>query len=199
MSITDRAVEALREAEGTLRSLLGEAAAAGDYGSVVSIAAWGRVLSDLLQGQPSGQPRTSQMAVGSDTRAASRSVSKPPRVAAKQDYPRFYRQKDRLVRVAWSKREKREYEQKAPYPVLDVLVSAISEKGGEGRIFGTDELLPLANSDGTPIPDYQAYLALALLKYAGLVDQHGRQGYSVRNVAEFRSVTKAVWRNLPTS
>lgn len=196
MSFAERAASALREAESSLRGLLAEAAAGGDYGSVVLIAAWGRTISEMLQGQPGTAPSP---ALSPAPRSTPRVLERQPKSAAKNGYPRFYRQGDRLVRVAWSKREKREYEQKAPYAVIEALIAAITELGSDGRIFGTDKLLPLTGEDDTPFPDYQAYLGLALFKHAGLIDQHGRQGYSVPNAVEFPSMTRAVWKNLPTN
>ena len=37
---------------------------------------------------------------------------------------------------------------------------------------------------GTEIPTYQAYLCLAWLRGAALIEQHGRQGYSVPAAAQ---------------
>ena len=112
-------------------------------------------------------------------------------------YPRFFRQGDRLVRVAWSKREKKEYEHKAPITVLKALTVAMTDTGADGRVFSTDELLPIRDHDGAEVPAYQAYAGLALLKQVGLIEQHGRQGYSIPRLRELNGAVEALLRNLP--
>ncbi|MGH9904020.1 MAG: hypothetical protein ACRD8U_00385 [Pyrinomonadaceae bacterium] len=73
----------------------------------------------------------------------------------------------------------------------------MAETGSDGRVFSTDELLPIHDEDGEEVPSYQVYAALALLKQVGLVDQHGRQGYSIPRLPEFKRAVESVWRNLP--
>jgi len=112
-------------------------------------------------------------------------------------YPRFFRRGDQLIRVAWSRRVKKEYQHRAPYAALKSLAAALHEKGADGRLLSTDQLLPIHDSDGTAIPSYQVYVGLALLKQTGLIDQHGRQGYSIPRIAEFKNGIEAMWRTLP--
>jgi len=202
MSYITRADEALRETEKMLRGLVSEAVNAGDYAAVVQLASWARSVAEIVRTLPTSA------STGDDRAAAS---SKPPakvtpsilrgsrggKKSLKDEYPRFYRQDDRLVRVAWSKREKKEYEHKAPHVVLRSLAAAMLEKGAGGRVFSTEEVLPIYDDEGTLIPSYQAYVGIALLKQTGLLDQHGRQGYSVPQPKELEKAVDAVWRNLP--
>jgi len=102
-----------------------------------------------------------------------------------------------LVRVAWSKRDKKEYQHKASHAVLQAIVEAMATIGKDGRVFSTDELGPMDDADGNRVPSYQAYVCIALLKRTGLIDQHGRQGYSIPQPAEFKDAVESVWRNLP--
>jgi len=81
--------------------------------------------------------------------------------------------------------------------VLKVLVDRITERGADGRVFSTEELLPLHDRDGVDVPKYQVYAALSLLRHVGLVDQHGRQGYSVPDLRAFKGAADAVWQKLP--
>jgi hypothetical protein len=78
-----------------------------------------------------------------------------------------------------------------------MLADRIAAKGVDERVFSTDELTPVADNDGTEVPTYQVYAGLALLKQVGLVDQHGRQGYSVPRLAEFKVAVDALLQNLP--
>jgi hypothetical protein len=108
------------------------------------------------------------------------------------------RQGDYLVRISWSKREKKEYRHKAPFSILKALATAMTDKGGEGRVFSTDEFLPIHEvSDGGQVPNYQAYVGISLLKKTGLIDQHGRQGYSIPRITEFKSAVEAIWETIP--
>ncbi len=195
-----RAAELLRQTESKLNGLLLEAATSAEYSDVVQIAFWARTLRDLTK---STSPEDGSQVVA-------RSIQTPRKIAPKpgikkrwsrhnqESYPRFYRQGDQLIRVAWSKREKKEYLHKAWYTTMKALVAAMSENGADGRVFSTGEILPVHDStDGSKVPDYQAYVVISLLKQTGLIDLHGRQGYSIRRVAQFKEDVEAVWKKLP--
>jgi hypothetical protein len=201
MNVIEQASLLLSSTETRLRQQVAEAATAGDYASVVQLAAWARTISQLLSDTPLQRFSTSSQpgARVNDTDHATfeRKSTRAERRPADQSYPKFFREGDRLVRVAWSKREKKEYEHKAPSSVLQTLSATIAEKAGDGQIFSMNQLLPIYETDGTEAPSYQAYVGLALLKHVGLIDQHGRQGYSLPRPLEFKSAVDAVWRNLP--
>lgn len=195
MDLSKRADELLSRTESDLRKLLSEAAAAGDYASVVYVAGLARSLTQIIK-QPTPatslhKPATTQT-VGTK-QAKSRNRSRQNKSA----YPRFARTRDRLVRVAWSKREKKEYEQRAPLSILAALTAEMLAKGSVGRVFTTDELLPVNDQDGAEVPTYQVYAWIALLKQVGLIEQHGRQGYSIPRPSDFKGSVEAVWRTLP--
>jgi hypothetical protein len=115
-----------------------------------------------------------------------------------ESYPKFFRQGKFLVRLAWSKKEKKEYRHKASYETLKAIVAAMSENGAEGRVFSTEQVLPLHDpADGSKVPDYQAYVVISLLKQTGLIDLHGRQGYSIPRIGQFREAVEIVWEKLP--
>jgi hypothetical protein len=188
MDHASKAAEVLNQCEKSLRDLLGKAAESGDYASVVKIASWAKAVSDLTGGPKNGAP------------AKTEAARKPAAAAEKKggnNYPRFFRQGDALVKIAWSKRQKGEYQHKAPFAVLMALADAVANAGQDGRIFSTDDFLPIT-ADGGEVPSYQSYLGLALLRQVGLVDQHGRQGYSIPRLPEFKDAIAAVWKKLPT-
>ena len=65
-------------------------------------------------------------------------------------------------------------------------------------MFCTDEFLPIHEvSDGSQVPNYQAYVGISLLKQTGLIDQHGRQGYSIPRITEFKNAVEAIWETIP--
>ncbi len=61
-----------------------------------------------------------------------------------------------------------------------------------------EENLPLKDpADGTEIPTYQVYLCLAWLRQAKLVEQHGRQGYSLPSSAHLEGLAGKLFEQLP--
>jgi hypothetical protein len=61
-----------------------------------------------------------------------------------------------------------------------------------------EKVLPLKDQvTGSAFPDYQSYVCLAWLKSAGLVIQHGRQGYSLPKGIQLEKSVETLWANLP--
>lgn len=83
--------------------------------------------------------------------------------------------------------------------MIQKLAVTILKLGVDGRIFSTDELLPISDAEGVEVPTYQAYVGIALLKQAGLIDQHGRRGYSIPRLAEFQHSFQSVLEKLPNN
>lgn len=191
----DDALEVLRGAERDLRRLMSDAAAAGDYENVVRIAALARAVHGVASGSDDVKTRAKNYSDRpAETRPPAAGTGRPK---TSPEYPQFFRDHDRVLRVAWSKEKKKEYEHRAPHSMLHVLAAAIEEKGADGRVFSSDEILPLVGAGGAEIPSYQAYLGLSLLKKVGLLDQHGRQGYSIPEPSKLQQAVEAVWRHLP--
>jgi hypothetical protein len=202
MSIVERAAAVLAKAESDLKELLALAAQEGDYAAILRIAAWARSVHDLSAGgnkvsavlySPSG--RGHAQVAGNGVR------SKPPassRVKGKHA-PTFFRSGDELVLQALSKREMREYRHKASYAVLEALRRVMEEKGAGGRVFTTDEILPVRHlGSEEEVPNYQAYVGISFLKHTGAIEQHGRSGYSIPNSTDFATTVDRLWKNLPT-
>lgn len=198
MECVKRAAAVLQQAEANLRGLVSEAAASGDYASVVQIAAWARTVSEMVRAAP-GQPAKSKAPAPHPQKKSGKAAPVPRRTPrpAVEEYPKFFRQGDQLIRIAWSKKEKKEYQHKTPLPVLRSLTKAMANIGTDGRVFATDQFLPIRDDDGEEVPSYQAYVGIALLKQTGLIDQHGRQGYSIPRLSEFKDAVESVWKKLP--
>jgi len=198
MDNVKEATTLLRDTEAKLRGLVSKAATLGDYASVLQIAAWARTLCELVRSCPSGGNGQATQPGSSQVRSRRSSFQAPPtNRLTRHPYPQFFRQGDQLIRLAWSKRERKEYRHKAPHSALKALVKAMAEKGVDGRVFSTDEFLPIRDTGNGDVPNYQAYVGISLLKQTGLIDQHGRQGYSIPRLDEFRDAADAVWKNLP--
>jgi hypothetical protein len=115
-----------------------------------------------------------------------------------RDYPRFKRDGDRLIKVAWSKRDRDEYEHRAPGRVVQMLVDTIRKKKGDGRIFEATDVMPIKDpSTRQEVPSYQSYLALAWLRHEGLVTKKGRDRYMLKAAATPERIGE-LWEALPT-
>jgi hypothetical protein len=120
------------------------------------------------------------------------------RKRGKAEYPKFLREGESLVKVGWSRREGKPYEHKAPQSVLLALIQALIQVASGGKRFTTEGVFPLKHlTDYSDIPDYQAYLTLAWLRSAGLIVQHGRQGYSLQEGVDLVRESDRLWNDLP--
>jgi hypothetical protein len=217
MDALEEATAALRTAEQKLRSILVQAAEAGDYDHLPRIAEWAKILSAILSGQPVNEPSETipsdpadngvhERPPGLRTRAPASEPRKVKAVrrkksrrsrTARSDYPKFVREGDSLVKIGWSRTEGKPYEHKAPRSVLRSLVQALVRAGSGGKRFTVEALLPLKETaTGSEIPDYQTYLTLAWLRSVGLITQHGRQGYSLPNSEELERQSEKQWSSL---
>lgn len=124
------------------------------------------------------------------------SAEKVRLVSRGQKYPQYFREADRLVKRAWSKKEKQPYEHKAPREIVGLLLKAIQEHKGHRQPFEVADILPLHRSNGEEYPSYQSYLALGWLRHAGAVTK-GRNGYSLQAGWDQQRVNE-LWDRLPS-
>jgi hypothetical protein len=117
----------------------------------------------------------------------------------KSDYPKFLREKQDLVKLGWSPREKGPYEHRVPKAGVDAVASAVASNGKAGHRFTMDEILKALTSakSAEQVPSYQTYAVVSWLKWAGMVLQHGRQGYTVVRPQTFASSIETAWQSLP--
>lgn len=185
LMITAKAIKILAKCEAELRALVVSGADSGDYDAVIQIISWAKQLSAMSAG-------------GTDSTTEKRTASNfNKKRSVRSAYPRFARRGDQLVKFGWSKREKSEYEHKASHQAALVLGRVAAEAGKDGRIFQINALLPLRNpTDGSEIPDYQVYLIIAWWRSAALLDQHGRQGYSIPKAGQLLQSVESAWVKL---
>lgn len=199
----DRVATTIRKAEQELRAQLAEAATAGEYELVNRLSNVARCLAEMareLEGNPAlGAGSVTSFAVPTKAPPTKVADSSTRRSLRKHGYPRFERSRDVLVKIGWSKKERSEYVHKAPKAGVDAVARRAMDLGKGGRMFTTDDLLPVKLSGGSDeLPGYQAYICLAWLRHIGAVEQHGREGYSVPGDDLIGTVSRT-WETLPAS
>jgi hypothetical protein len=209
MKHIERAIDELRRTEDALRAVMSDALAEQAYREVAAVAAIADAIAGLvrskaslaedvapyLAGRPTPSPR--QEVSPQDTKQIPSMVNKPAakvsgepshlevsvsrsRKSSKQnDYPRFEREADRLVKIGWSKRDRRAYEHRAPRDVVFRFARLLEAKTSNDT-FTMDDLLPIKDENGSELPSYQAYLAMAWLRSLGAIQRVGKNGYSVK-------------------
>lgn len=203
-------VEILRKAEQALRSLLSQAAERAEYDNLLVLTDWARILQGLAQEPPITAPSNGNGAARDDQRVKKLVRLAQPKMTPaagpkkaksrreKNNYPKFLRDGEHLVKIGWSKREKKPYEHKSPKRVLTLLTDALVASGRNGRRFAMEDVLPLRDPEGGgDIPSYQVYLTLAWLRAEDLITQHGRQGYSLRPDINLHTASEEHWKRLP--
>jgi len=189
------AITILTETHQRLREVLASALEAHAYEDVASIARIADHISRLLNGSA---PLTSTLNANAEPVVGK--AGNTPRSRTRHDLPRFERDGDRLVKIAWSKKDRAEYEHRAPLSVVVVLLDAIRERKGEGAVFETPDILPLPGPHrGKEVPSYQAYLALAWLRQEGIIIKHGRNSYILTPNTATPERIDELWKALPSA
>jgi len=190
------ATELLDQCERGLRKLVAQAADEGDYPTVQRIAGVAKAVAALAaEGRalpPAAAPSSPPVTLSPCHPVIP--VRRPPADV----YPQFFRRGDELVKVGWSKKDRKKYSHRAPRRAIGAVAAAVRRISANGQLFTGDKLLPLHDAaDGSPVADYQAYVALAWLKHLGIVKQHGRKsGYSLVPEKQIDSITTAAWAEL---
>ncbi len=191
MSVPTAAVSVLRRAEAELRKLIQEALGEGRYQDVSNLAATADAVAQLHASTTDEEP-----AVGLQLHDEIRIGQRHGRRATGRAFPRFERDGDKLVKVAWSKRNRAEYEHRAPREVVEILIERIRKTKGEGAKFEASEILPLKDK-GRDVPSYQAYLSIAWLRQEGVIVKYGREHYALKPDMASRTRVVELWEALP--
>jgi hypothetical protein len=117
----------------------------------------------------------------------------------RHEYPRFQRRGDELVKVGWSKKDRREYHHRAPKRAVEALLAAIQRLAPDGSVFTSDQFQNLQDpATGNVFPSYQLFVALAWLRQLELVQQHGRKGgYSLQLDKPLEATIAIAFKALP--
>lgn len=205
MGIENEAVEVCREAERALRALMRRAVGAGEYRHLPLLARMAEQLSVLVARAEQSSRERSQLSVVAEGRAGTGARVDARLVAtgevalrtSRKTYPRFEREGDNMVKIGWSKTARTEYEHRAPRRAVDAMLHAIVGAGAPGVVFTVERLLPVLDPyDRSEIPGYQVYLALAWFRTEGIVEQHGREGYSLSLTSNIEQTVDERWSAL---
>jgi hypothetical protein len=203
----DQAILALKDCEAKLQDLVSQAASAGDYDAVLRLTDWARRIAAMptspfpaLTPSPNPSITNDRVSNGQMPSGKARRATRAKRSTQikRRKYPKFARYRDQLVKIGWSKKEKTEYQHKAPREVVDALIDRITKVAASADLFTAEDIFPLPAIGGSPVPSYQAYLGLAWLRSIGFLNQHGRRGYS-QNVATPKPMIEKEWASLPTA
>jgi hypothetical protein len=175
-NVVDEIFNHLSKAENGLRDVIAQAAGAGDYRGVDIAKNVAVQLSDIMQRLKT--PTTNRsIELPKNEHTLKREESKASN--RKKDYPKFEVRNSSISRIGWSKKEKCEYTHKVPVIVFERTVEAMDSlsKSGAGP-FTAEEIINKANEMQTePVPSYQVYVVIGLLRENNCVKQVGREGY----------------------
>jgi hypothetical protein len=199
MDIGRQASEIISDAERRIQELVRHALQQRDYEAVQRLSAIARSIAEVGAVEvPDAAPlmQTTQRV------PAQRSPKVSPTVATTGSHlPRFFKDgsEANLVKLGYSKSDRRTYEHRSPRDVLDRLVGLIVEIGTQGRRFTTDQILPAAETRLADVPSYQVYLCLAFLVQRGIVRKIGRLGYVIDESVEndVATAVHSAWEALP--
>lgn len=193
----------VRQAERSLRDLMQDGINRGDYKPVRLLASWAEGMSQLGRSEVSDR-REIVDDVGLATKGRGRSgaakrKAKGTRSKPDMKYPMFRRSGNKLVKIAWSKASKSEYEHQAPKDVAIALLHKMHGLSGVDGLVAMEQVLPIkCDTEQNEAPAYQVYVCLAWLRSVGAVKQHGRRGYSVSVEREPRYHVEKAWGALPS-
>ena len=200
--VPEHAKQILTATDQQLRQLIAEAATAGDLAGVDFAREIDGRVRQILHSISSTGFKTGELSAPRNPPPPRVSRSKAARKGApkrKTGYPKYSSRSGILYRLGWSKKQREEYEHKAPRRVVELFAASLVKKSGNGSLVTVDDVMPLVDpGDGSDLPTYQAYLCLAWLRGLGLVKQQGRQGYIVPEPGSLQSLLEEEWTQLPT-
>lgn len=195
MDIIKIAHRIIRDSESSLRELIQKALEQQKYSDVAEIARIADAVSKILSysnaaGVSISKQRTIQY--------SDREKARPKSMSTKNtSYPKFIKDGERLVKVGWSKKNRKEYEHRVPFSVAMYFARYLVESVDPGKLFQVDEILPVSDAEGHEIPSYQVYVTLAWLISKGSVEKKGRDGYFVVPGRLTIQTINDLWDKLP--
>lgn len=197
----------IADLDGAARREIALAAGEGRFDELLQLTMIAKEIAALTARWPCDAPRAPkalaqpEVTTEPSAPAAPRSETTPQASPKpkKSDYPKFLREKQDLVKLGWSPREKGPYEHRVPKAALDAVVAVVASMGKAGHRFTMDEVhKALASAKRADhVPSYQTYAVASWLKWAGMVLQHGRQGYTIVRPQTFATSIEAAWQSLP--
>ncbi len=191
MKLVETANQLIRDCESQIRALIESALTERQYEEIAHLASLASALSAVGNRSfperlvsPESSVANGSAIGSSDSTSANNNSTEVRRSAeiSKQranQYPRFERHGDRLVKLGWSKKDRSVYEHRAPVEVVRAVAAKLGSSARKGAYLRMDEMLPIRAGDGAEVPSYQAYLVLAWLREMGAVRRLGNDGYKL--------------------
>lgn len=201
MDIIHIAHTIIRDSESSLRELMQKALEQQKYSDVAEIARITDAVSKILAHSKAAMMSVAEQGTIQFSKPAGALDPKQTKsistLQKKTSYPKFIKDRERLIKVGWSKKNRREYEHRVPFSTAMYFARYMVESVEPGKLFQVDEILPVSDAEGHEIPSYQVYVTLAWLISTGIVEKKGRDGYFV---APGRLTIQSIndsWDNLP--
>lgn len=206
MNFATKVEQILVDAERKLAEVTAEALQQRDYAAVQWVSAIAeRIASSRLGESLRGAEARTRDAVADQPESTinpSAHLGSPaptPRPSNSSDqFPHFHRDGDQLIKVGYSKSERKTYEHRSPSTVLTALVEYLAVFAIDGQLFTTERILAQFDRKRPAVPTYQIYLCLAFLIRRGLVKKNGRLGYTVdpNHASDFLAAAINAWNSL---
>jgi len=200
--IAEKARQILASAEAEVRGLITTAAEAQDYQAVSDLAELAQTLSSLtetsrfLRSESVAEASLSQARKPKPANRGSSPQQKPKKArGAAKDYPKYHTDRDRLIKIGWSKKHRDTYEHKAPREAVDAIVHALNKKAS-GRVVTVDELGTIETLSSSEVPAYQVYMTIAWLIVTNQLSKVGRDGYRLDESINKIELAK-IWGSAP--
>ena len=133
-------------------------------------------------------------APAADIGEKSPSTAEGETAAPREDYPKFFKADEKLVKIGRSDKKGREYRHACGFEAVKRLVSLLAASTADGRPIRVSDAL---DSMGGGITNSQIYTAVDWLQAAGLLKKHGKRGYSLEEVEDPIREVEARFRQLP--
>jgi hypothetical protein len=219
---TSTAAALLDACEKDLRQFAGTVLAQGEYHTARQIMAWAENVAAMtavarrlandnsltpIELVPAEPPKAKPTRLGTPRGDHESKIENPksqitdvyPTRMIQDEYPRFLRRDDELVKIGWSKSDRKEYHHRAPKRAVLALLHAVRRIAAAGNRFTSEQLNPLRDPHtSTVFPTYQVFVALAWLRHIGLVRQLGRKsGYALASTRALEPAVESAWAKLP--
>jgi len=192
-NLTEKIEAVLTKAENELQEVIVEAAKEGDYRGVDAGRAAAveicnlkaRILKPSSKGELKSESNVSRAKKKVATKRHSRGK-----------FPKYEIKNGTLVRIGWSKKEKREYTHKVPKRLFYETVEVMGRlaQGGTGPFMAEKIIEQVNNAESETIPSYQIYVVIGFLRKLNCIKQIGREGYDIPTDISMRA--KKEWDNL---
>ncbi len=210
MDTIQKAYTLLRTTESNLRGLIETAVIERRYTDLAQLAEIAELLGKAISRSSSDpghahskklpnisvESPTQAMQISLQGASISKLLAKSPIRQKTDEFPKFEIERDRLVKIGWSKKDRAVYEHRAERDVaraVSLYLAAVPNKDG----FKMDNMLPIELADGSEVPSYQAYLVLAWLRHIGLVEKQGKDGYQWVGESFDEPAFNAAWKATP--